>query len=212
VGKDIIDECQPSTLVCEGRSDCPAATPVGSAPASSRSMFAHAFAERRDLEQYFWDRDTVQRLIAALQFTSELCCLATPSLAHGLHTVGRDMALLDIDTRFAYLPRFRYWDILCPRPVDGMPFRCVVFDPPFFYIPMDKLVKAVLEVVGGDTDAKIMIGFLRREEPLLLKFFACFKLKRTGFLLGYAAVKENKWRNYALYANVDLPGIRRLKR
>lgn len=183
--------------------------------ASSRSMFENGFVERRDLEQYFWNKDTVQRLMAALEFACGLCCFATPSLAHAFHIVGQDVALLDVDRRFAYLPGWRYWDILYPSPVDagdGQPFQYVVFDPPFFYIPMHQLFKAVMEVVKNNTSAKIMIGFLMREEPLLLKTFGCFKLKRTGFLLGYAAVKENKWRNYALYSNVDLPGIRRLKR
>jgi Probable N6-adenine methyltransferase len=84
-------------------------------------MFASGFVERRDLEQYFWDGDTVRRLMTALEYTSEFCCLATPSLAYALHTVGQDIALLGIDRCFAYLPGFRYWYILCPRPVDDMP-------------------------------------------------------------------------------------------
>lgn len=178
-------------------------------------MFADGFTERRDLEQCFWTRKTVSGLLHALQFTGDCCCLAAPSLAQAFHDSGRDEVFLDIDTRFEYLPKFRYWNLLAPEPVDagdGGPFRVVVFDPPFFYIPMEQLYAAVLEVCNGDTDTKIMIGFLRREEPVLFRTFAAFGVRPTRFELEYATVKPNKWTNYALYSNVDLPGIKRVKK
>lgn len=86
----------------------------------------------------------------------------------------------------------------------------IVVDPPFFYVPMAQLLAAVLLTCNGDTSTKLMLGFLKREEPLLLHTFKQFNLKRTKFVLEYAHVKPNKWRNYALYSNVDLPGIKRL--
>jgi hypothetical protein len=91
-------------------------------------------------------------------------------------------------------------------------FRVVVFDPPFFYIPMDELHRAVLEVCKGDTKTWLLIGFLVREERNLLNTFEEFKLMKTEFVLEYATVKPNKWRNYALYGNVDLPGIKRIQK
>jgi len=177
---------------------------------SSRSMFADGFQERYDLEQYFWTEDTVQRLIEALQFTPDCCCLTTPSLGVGFHNMGREEVVLDIDTRFAYLPRFRYFDILLPQGSEDEQFRIVVMDPPFFYISMDKLLEAVLCITKGDThNVKLMIGFLKREEKILLNTFKDFQLRETNFQLEYATVKSNKWKNYSLYSNVDLPGIKR---
>lgn len=38
-----------------------------------------------------------------------------------------------------------------------------------------------------------------------------FNLERTSFELEYATVKANRWDNYALYSNVDLPFIKRNK-
>lgn len=178
------------------------------------SMFAAGFVERRDLEQYVWTRTTVQQLLRALEHFKDPCCLATPSLAHGMWQEGRTERLLDIDRRFEYLPGFKYWDLRAPEPVSacsGHSFQVVVFDPPFFYVPMHQLHAAVMQVCQGDASTKIMIGFLRREEPALLSVFSAFKLKRTAFVLEYATVKPNKWQNYALYSNVDLPGIKRLK-
>ncbi len=185
------------------------------APIASRSMFADGFTERHDLDQYVWTRRTVSRHLHALQFTHDCCCLVTPSLAQAMPEVDRDEILLDVDTRFNYLPKSRYWDLWHPKLVDagdGRPFQVVFFDPPFFYIRMSQLYDAVLEVRNGGTMAKIMVGFLRREELLLLSGFADFGLRRTGFQLEYATVIPKKWTNCALYSNVDLPSIKRKKK
>eukprot|EP00892_Ulva_mutabilis_P009842 jgi/Ulvmu1/722/UM010_0094.1 len=178
-----------------------------------RTMFPRGFVERRDVEQYFWTRSTVHRLIKALEHLPDCCCMAAPSLAVGMHIAGRDERLLDIDRRMDFLPGFQYWDIQAPVRVSacsGQAFRVIIFDPPFFYVSMAQLYAAVLVACKGDTSTKLMLGFLRREEPLLMATFKQFKLRPTKFVLEYANVKPNKWRNYALYSNVDLPGIKRL--
>ncbi|MCO5593711.1 hypothetical protein L7F22_047728 [Adiantum nelumboides] len=186
---------------------------------NTRSMFADGFEERHDLEQYLWSERTVMQLTEALKPTawhSELghvCCLATPSLAHAFYAKqGRIEALLDIDTRFNYLPGFRLFDLRSPRmsELGADDFRIVIFDPPFFYIPLPVLFQAVLVAVHGNLEAKLLVGFLCREEGAFLQAFAPFRLRRTRFVLEYATVKPNKWGNYALYANVDLPGIKRI--
>ncbi len=84
-------------------------------------------------------------------------------------------------------------------------------DPPFFYIPLEVIRDAVLAITKGSTSTKLIIGFLKREEQALLETFKEFNLKETNFELEYATVKDNKWKNYSLYSNVDLPGIKRLK-
>ncbi len=177
----------------------------------SKSMFDDGFTERYDLEQYFWTKDTVNKLIEALKYMPDCCCLTTPSLGHGFYEIGREELVLDIDTRFDYLPKFRYFDILYPTKVDDN-IRIIVMDPPFFYIPMDQIYKAVLKITNGDTNCKLMIGFLIREEKTLIQTFKKFNLKKTSFPLEYATAKPNKWKNYALYSNIDLPGIKRNKK
>lgn len=176
----------------------------------SRSMFEDGFVERFDLEQYFWTEETVNRLLNALQFTSDCCCLTTPSLGVGFHKIGRDEAVLDIDTRFEYLPKFRYFDLRFPHDLDDT-FRIIVMDPPFFYISLETIKQAVVSLTKGDPSVKLMIGFLKREESALLKVFEEFDLKETNFSLQYSTVRPNKWKNYSLYSNVDLPGLKRLK-
>lgn len=203
-----------------------------------RSMFSDGFVERHDLEQYFWTEDTVEQLRGSLTLShpveGSVCCLTTPSLAHAFYQSDRVEPLLDIDTRFSYLPGFRYFDIgntqtwgSHEQGDDDDPattttteessggsshgFKVVVVDPPFFYLSIESIYRAVLHVAGGDVRTKILIGFLVREERELLRVFRPFKLQRTKFQLEYATVKPNKWRNYALYSNVDLPGIRRFQ-
>lgn len=183
---------------------------IHTAAPDSRSMFEDGFKERTDLEQYFWTTDTVNRLIKSLEFETDCCCLTTPSLGHGFYIAGRNETVLDIDKRFEYLPKFQYFDILAPTPT-GEEYRILILDPPFFYIPMEKIRDAVLFLTRGDTKTKLMIGFLRREEKALLDAFKDFDLSPTNFKLEYATVKPNKWKNYCLYSNIDLPSIKRTR-
>ncbi len=186
-----------------------------------RSMFgSDGFTERRDLEQYFWTENTINAIKLALQSTFDAdsrLCLCTPTVAHSFWIEnGVAVSLLDLDTRFEYLPKFRYFDLRFPSATDLEPecsmWRVIVFDPPFFYIPMDVLHKAVIYICKGNVkQTKLLVGFLKREERHLLDTFKEFNLKRTNFPLEYAHVKSNKWVNYAMYSNVDLPGIKRFK-
>jgi hypothetical protein len=177
---------------------------------STRSMFEEGFVERFDLEQYFWTEQTVQSLLKALEYFNDCCCLTTPSLGHGFYTNGREEVVLDIDERFNYLPKFRYFDIRFPVP-QAEDFRIIIMDPPFFYLSMEVIYNAVLTVTRGDTSVKLLIGFLKREERTLLETFKPFNLRETAFPLEYSTVKPNKWKNYCLYSNCDLPGIKRIK-
>lgn len=102
--------------------------------------------------------------------------------------------------------------------------RVLVCDPPFFTVSIPQLVASILYLTGaeagdgiggaaGSGRTKLLIGYLRREAPPLLAALrpAFPGLRRTAFPLSYGHIKANKWRNFALYANVDLPGVRRLR-
>ena len=43
----------------------------------------------------------------------------------------------------------------------------------------------------------------------LIEAFKEYNLKPTNFELEYSSIKPNKWRNFCLYSNVDMPGIKR---
>ena len=134
----------------------------------NRSMFIDGFKERYDLEQYFWTENTVNRLLQSLKFIDNCCCLTTPSLGEGFFRIGREEVVLDIDTRFDYLPKFRYFDIRTPEEQEEE-FKIIILDPPFFYLSMEQIYKAVLTITKNDFNTKILIEFLRREEKILLE-------------------------------------------
>jgi hypothetical protein len=181
----------------------------------TNNVFFNRLEEIKDNEQFFWSRETVEKLAKACEFTfvEETCCLTTPSLAHYWHENGREETLLDIDTRFSYIPGFKYYDLRKPDPDIGPDdnFRLLIIDPPFFIVPIETIGEAVDQITGKDYDTKIIIGFLSREEKRLQLAFEHYCLKPTKFPLQYPSIKENKWQNFVLYSNIDLPGIKRLK-
>lgn len=185
-------------------------------------VFGGTLDENHKFEQFFWTKETVEALVKGLAFVYEekTCCLTTPSLAHRWHELGRDEVLLDIDTRFSYLPKFHYFDIRKPvlplqeREADDAGeegFRLLVLDPPFFIIPIEKIREAVDLITGGDLETKLIIGWLLRAEKSLRDAFRPYNLVPTTFPLQYASIKPNKWKNFRLYSNIDLPGIKRIR-
>ena len=75
---------------------------------------------------------------------------------------------------------------------------------------MEKLFESVVKISKGNYKIKLLICFVEREERKLLNNFQKFNIKKTKFKLEYANVSKSKWKNYSLYSNFDLPGIKRI--
>ena len=177
-----------------------------------KDVFLNGLEENHEYEQFFWNKETVDRLMKAceFQYIEQTCCLTTPSLAHAWTDQGREEVLLDIDKRFSYLPKFKYYDVRQPYHFDN-DFRLIILDPPFFVVPIEEFRKAVDILTNKNFQTKILLGFIKREEKRLLEAFKDYNLVRTTCELAYASIKPNKWANFALYSNIDLPGIKRIK-
>lgn len=174
-------------------------------------IFSNKIKERRELEQFFWTSDTVKKFLNSFKYVTECCCFTTPSLAEGFNNIGRDEKLLDIDERFSYLPRFEKFDIKNPHVPDGVgDFNVIVIDPPFFNTTIQELYEATNLITDNNFKTNIVIGFLVRYEYPLLETFKNYGISETSTPLEYAHIKPNKWRNFKLYSNVDLPGIKRI--
>jgi len=90
-----------------------------------------------------------------------ICC---PSLAKGFYEqLGYTVACLDIDKRFENLPGFRYFDLQDPYAFDNE-FEVILFDPPFFYITLDQMSHALSVVSGKNTQMKLMMSFMCKDE------------------------------------------------
>ena len=72
--------------------------------------------------------------------------------------------------------------------------------------------KAMLTISKNNKSMKLLMSFMIRDEGKVKQAFNSFHLERCNFELEYATVKPNRWDNYAFYANVDLPMIKRLKK
>ena len=176
------------------------------------NVFKSKMEENHAMEQFFWTKDTVERLIGAMKYTyvEQTCCMFTPSLAHAWNEAGRDEVLLDIDKRFSYLPKFHYYDVRDPDDVDG-DFRLLVLDPPFFVVPIEQIRDAVDKLTNHNYKTKLIIAFLTRAEWRLRTAFKEYNLLPTNFRLEYASIKPNKCKNFTCYSNIDLKGIKRKK-
>ena len=91
-------------------------------------------------------------------------------------------------------------------------FEYVLFDPPFFYISLEQMSKAIQVLANGNRDIKLLMSFMTRDETKVKAAFKMFDLTKTMYKLEYATVEPNRWENYGLYSNVDLPMIKRLKK
>lgn len=114
-----------------------------------------------------------------------------------------------MNTRFDYLPRYKYYDVCSPTEIDEK-FRIIILDPPYFVVPIEQFRVAVDKITKKDYTTKILLGFLKREEKKLMKAFDDYNLKPTRFPLEYASIKPSKWKNFCLYSNMDLPLIKRI--
>jgi hypothetical protein len=174
-------------------------------------IFKNKIKENRELEQYFWTSDSVKKILNACEYITDCCCFTTPSLAEGFKNIGRDEKILDIDERFSYLKYFEKFDIKNPHVPDGSGnFNIIVIDPPFFNITTKELFEATNIITDNNFSTNIMIAYLVRFEYPLLETFKPYGISETSFSLEYAHIKPNKWRNFKLYSNIDLPGIRRI--
>lgn len=183
-------------------------------PNPDADVFNGQMEEDHRIEQYFWTSRVVNKLLRATKYQfRECCCFTTPSLAQAYHQDDTTSVqqLLDIDTRFSYMPRFERFDICDPHTPEGAgSFEILVIDPPFCGITVEQLFQATEHITGGNHNTKIIIAYLVRFEHALLETFQPYGISETSTPLEYAGVKENKWGNFALYSNVDLPGIKRI--
>src|SRR5688572_6947792 len=98
--------------------------------------------ELHDNEQYFFDAATLARLTAFLRPLGSVCCLCTPMLGEQLERAGANVAVLDVDERFARLKGFRRFDIYRPQ-WQGGKFDLIICDPPFYNVSLSQLFAAI---------------------------------------------------------------------
>lgn len=177
----------------------------------STDIFNNTIEEKRELEQFFWTKQFVQKIVTACEWIMNPCCLTTPSLAYGFLQKGREEKLLGIDERFSFMSGFERFDITDPHTPDGSnDFQIIVIDPLFFNVTTKQLLDATNVITNYDYNTNIVIAYLVRYEFSLLETFKQYKISETNAIPEYAHIKPNKWKNFRIYANIDLPGMKRI--
>ncbi|MBB4212579.1 putative N6-adenine methyltransferase [Rhodothalassium salexigens DSM 2132] len=155
--------------------------------------------------QFFYDARTARRLADALDGYRAPCCLCTPRLAAEWHRRGRTVAALDIDTRFAFLPGFRRFDLNAPTAIDAV-FDAMIFDPVFqAAATLRRPVELALKASRAHGPVDLFVTFPRERESDLLASFAEFELRPLRFPLVYNNVKPDQQHRFGLYGPYE-PG------
>jgi len=164
--------------------------------------------ELREIEQYFFSDDVLEKIVSSLYYEDDIVCLCTPAVADAFYRLKeKTVVCLDLDKRFNYLPLYQYYDLLKPHEIEIKP-KIIIIDPPFFKINLVDLYKCIEYLTRGDKSTKIIMAYVHREERALLSIFKSYGLKLTKFKLEYRNVDSSKWNNYALYANFECNKIK----
>lgn len=160
--------------------------------------------ERHELEQYFFDADTVTRFADLLQ--AEKCCvLCAPTLGAELERRGADVTILDVDERFRHLKGFRHWDFYRPERLEKR-FDLIFCDPPFFNVSLSQLFDAIRVLSHYDFTQRIVVSYLVRRRHAVMGTFKPFGLRPTGVHPGYRTVKKCERNDIELFANFAIGG------
>ena len=130
-------------------------------------------------------------------------------LGRALHARGVDVAVLDLDRRFADLPGFREYDLARPVPT-GESYGLIVCDPPFFTVSLSALFRALRAVAGFDPAQPLLVSYLERRSASLLRAFAPFGVEQTGYRPGYLTVPGDERNRIAFYGNLGADAHARL--
>jgi hypothetical protein len=157
--------------------------------------------ELHEREQYFFDPPTLAHLAEFVAVYPHPCCLCAPLLGRALARRGVDVAVLDIDERFAATPGFRRFDLHRPEWV-GEEFGLIVCDPPFFGVSLSRLFAAVRLLSRHDERQPLLIAYLARRADNILGTFARFGLEPTGYRPGYQTVQRVERNEIEFFGNL----------
>ena len=155
--------------------------------------------EKHDLEQYFFDKKTAQKLfdlfVRESLFENKKCCfLCCPVLAKIAkeYELEENTALFDIDERFDHFKNYKKFDLLLEKMEKELEkFDIIVCDPPFFSVKIDQLGKAIASLLKND--GKAYAVFLKRrgkEFYRSMKRYG-FEIEKLNFKLDYETIKNS---------------------
>ena len=158
--------------------------------------------ENRDAEQFFWDDPTVRYLADVAARFEFPCALCAPFLGMELVKRGVKTRVLDSDERFSHLAGFEIYDLRRPRYLNEN-FGVIFCDPPFWSVSLRELLAAIRVLARYDSSQNLAICFPTRRAAALLRVFAEFGLKPSGFFPKYRSVEDTARNEIEFFANFE---------
>ena len=140
--------------------------------------------QKFEIEQFFFDKPALVRLAELASFYENPCCLCTPAVGQELTDRGRNVRVLDIDERFAYLPGYRRFDLYEPEDF-GEKYDLIICDAPLFTIPMSQLFDVIKMLSQNDYTQQMIVTYKTEFAPAILEAFTPFGLESTGYYPPY---------------------------
>ena len=158
--------------------------------------------ELHELEQYFWDAQTLDSLADVAARFEYPCCLCAPMLGRVLSDRGIEHRVLDADERFAEDPNYAQFDLYRPLWRDET-YGVILCDPPFWKVSLSQLFAAIRLLSHHDFEQPLAICYPARRARNLCGTFARFGLEPTGYFPGYLTVQELERNRIEFFANFE---------
>ncbi|MEL6674372.1 MAG: hypothetical protein AAFR61_19345 [Bacteroidota bacterium] len=156
--------------------------------------------ENHQLEQYFFDEETLAFLARQAAQFKKPCFLCAPLLGQYYQEHYGACYILDIDDRFAHLPGFIQYDIYRPEALQ-LDFDLLFCDPPFFNVSLSQLFKAMRLLCQFDFQKEVVLCYLKRRERAITGAFHLFSLEATDYFPTYQTLVKKEKNHICLYTN-----------
>lgn len=154
--------------------------PQGGAPPNGlatniKPAYLAGIEEDHAYEQFFYHENSQRRLFKIVQQFEKPLLMCNPSLAVMAEEEGHDYMLLDRDTRFKFLKKYREFSLLEPFLVPpSYKYDAIFIDPPFANVTPKQLAKC-LKMMAPNSDrasVPVYVGYNSDREEELIEAFA----------------------------------------
>lgn len=155
--------------------------------------------ELHENEQYFFSDETLKFFGDLVDRYTSPCLLCAPTLGVEMHKRKKKARVLDVDTRFSFLPGFKRWDIWRPEKLEET-FDFILVDPPFSIVGLDQLFKAIRILAKGDFSMPLLITNHQARVLDVESVFGPFGVMRTEYKPTYRTATTR----CVAFSNVEL--------
>ena len=160
--------------------------------------FSVKMKEEKRFEQFFFDTDTIARIMSLAGHFTRPLFLCMPSLAERYEKSGLLCHLYDRDRRFSFLKSYHYFDLFEPYFVEHE-FDAIFLDPPFSNINLAQLSHAVNTLNGFQQTRNVFICHVSEKGRALISAFTGYSMCRFPGHLTYRSVKPGTQRKIFLF-------------